>query len=153
MIYKQTTELYHSGIKGQKWGIRRYQNEDGTLTEAGKERYKDIKNIYRSGMQTARSVSNIEERSKRNKAKKDLASELKKTEESLKNMSDDDLRKIVNRMNLEEQYKIAKDKRSTQKGKASTKEILDTFGDVVGIIGGLAGIAVVVSKIIDKAKK
>lgn len=32
-------ELYHYGIKGQKWGIRRYQNEDGTLTDAGKKRY------------------------------------------------------------------------------------------------------------------
>lgn len=32
-------ELYHHGIKGQKWGIRRYQNPDGTLTEAGKKRY------------------------------------------------------------------------------------------------------------------
>lgn len=31
-------ELYHHGIKGQKWGIRRYQNEDGTLTEEGKKR-------------------------------------------------------------------------------------------------------------------
>ena len=32
-------ELYHHGIKGQKWGRRRYQNADGTLTEAGKKRY------------------------------------------------------------------------------------------------------------------
>ena len=32
-------ELYHHGIKGQKWGIRRFQNSDGTLTEAGKKRY------------------------------------------------------------------------------------------------------------------
>lgn len=32
-------ELYHHGIKGQKWGIRRYQNEDGTLTPAGRGRY------------------------------------------------------------------------------------------------------------------
>ena len=31
--------LGHSGIKGQKWGVRRYQNYDGSLTEAGKERY------------------------------------------------------------------------------------------------------------------
>ena len=37
--YLQIRELYHHGIKGQKWGIRRYQNEDGTLTEAGKVRY------------------------------------------------------------------------------------------------------------------
>ena len=32
-------ELYHHGIKGQKWGIRRYQNPDGTLTAAGRKRY------------------------------------------------------------------------------------------------------------------
>lgn len=35
------TELYHWGIKGQKWGIRRYQNPDGTLTEEGKKRYRN----------------------------------------------------------------------------------------------------------------
>ena len=32
-------ELYHYGIKGMKWGIRRYQNSDGSLTAAGKRRY------------------------------------------------------------------------------------------------------------------
>ena len=31
-------ELYHFGIKGQRWGVRRYQNKDGTLTPAGKKR-------------------------------------------------------------------------------------------------------------------
>lgn len=34
-------ELYHYGTKGQKWGVRNYQNKDGTLTEAGKARYND----------------------------------------------------------------------------------------------------------------
>lgn len=31
-------ELYHHGIKGMRWGVRRYQNKDGTLTSAGKKR-------------------------------------------------------------------------------------------------------------------
>ena len=32
-------ELYHHGTKGMKWGVRRYQNADGSLTNAGKSRY------------------------------------------------------------------------------------------------------------------
>lgn len=38
-IITRSDELYHHGIKGQKWGVRRYENEDGTLTEEGKKRY------------------------------------------------------------------------------------------------------------------
>ena len=35
----ESNYLQHHGIKGQKWGVRRFQNEDGTLTADGKERY------------------------------------------------------------------------------------------------------------------
>jgi len=42
-------ELYHHGIKGQKWGVRRYQNEDGTLTSAGKKRYAGLINDHMKG--------------------------------------------------------------------------------------------------------
>ena len=33
-----SNELYHHGVKGQRWGVRRYQNKDGSLTAAGKQR-------------------------------------------------------------------------------------------------------------------
>lgn len=41
-ILEESTALEHFGIKGQKWGVRRFQNEDGTLTEEGKKRYMAI---------------------------------------------------------------------------------------------------------------
>ena len=49
-------ELYHYGIKGQKWGVRRYQNKDGSLTPAGKKR--------RSSSDEVRSMSTDELRQK-----------------------------------------------------------------------------------------
>ena len=44
-----TTELKHWGIKGQKWGKRRFQNKDGSLTPAGRERYGDDGSDNKSG--------------------------------------------------------------------------------------------------------
>ena len=35
-------ELYHHGIKGQRWGVRRYQNEDGTLTSSGQKDFQEM---------------------------------------------------------------------------------------------------------------
>ena len=39
-------ELYHHGVKGQKWGVRRYQNKDGSLTLAGKKRALKMQDQY-----------------------------------------------------------------------------------------------------------
>ena len=50
-----SNELYHHGIKGMKWGVRRYQNYNGEYTQEGLRRYKavnkryqDSKNAYNS---------------------------------------------------------------------------------------------------------
>lgn len=41
-------ELYHYGIKGMKWGVRRFQNQNGTLTSAGRKRYADDPRVKKS---------------------------------------------------------------------------------------------------------
>ena len=51
-------ELYHHGVKGMKWGIRRYQNADGSLTNEGKIRQKAIRRV-RSAAKTKNDVDSI----------------------------------------------------------------------------------------------
>lgn len=52
VVWSYGNELEHHGIKGQRWGVRRYQNEDGTLTPEGKERY-----TYTTGLPGERKMS------------------------------------------------------------------------------------------------
>ena len=85
MVYriKMDNELYHHGILGMKWGVRRYQNKDGSLTSAGKKRIRE------------KDTSNWSEDAKKfNALKKKSANE----------MSDSELRAYTNRANLEQQY-------------------------------------------------
>lgn len=89
--------LEHHGVKGMKWGVRRYQNKDGSLTPAGKKRAAKLKEEY---------TSLTGKRMVRSKA----SSTPKKTEEtkpktkSVKEMSDAELQATVNRLNLEQRY-------------------------------------------------
>lgn len=63
--YLEIRELYHHGIKGQKWGVRRFQNEDGTLTNEGKERYgfkgekKDSNGIHYASVKSKSDIEDL----------------------------------------------------------------------------------------------
>ena len=96
-------ELYHHGILGQKWGVRRYQNEDGTYTEAGlKRRDKQIRRISTmydySNKWTTRKIGKLEKKGKMNKAavmkvmKNKNEAARKQKVNALKNMSYKDLK-------------------------------------------------------------
>ena len=76
-------ELYHHGIKGQKWGVRRYQKKDGSLTPAGKKRQA----ILDSASSTA----------KEKLAKAKAEHENAKSMSSPKNLSDSDIAKLRKR--------------------------------------------------------
>lgn len=51
-------EVYHYGVKGMKWGVRRYQNKDGTLTNTGKKRLIEERRT-KNAAKTQNDVENI----------------------------------------------------------------------------------------------
>jgi len=111
-------ELYHHGILGMKWGIRRFQNKDGSLTAAGRKRYNvDISKAENDVSEAKREYSEALEKYKQNRTpeneknliraakninykKEDLATEKTKEKMNLEKGS-----KSKHRLKLEEEYR------------------------------------------------
>lgn len=97
--------LMHYGISGQKWGIRRFQNEDRTLTEAGKERYSKTGTEERKKARAekkAQKQAAKEERRAVKEAAKPESSRWKPSE--AKYLSDEELNRRNSRLQREKQY-------------------------------------------------
>lgn len=107
-------ELYHWGVKGQRWGFRRYQNKDGSLTPAGRRRAEKLRQQYLET--TGKKLTGYAVRKKGETVKK--VDEKKK--KKLSEMTDDELKKVVDRMNLENRYFEA---RKTMSEHAKSKEV------------------------------
>jgi hypothetical protein len=96
-------EIYHWGIKGMKWGRRRYQNPDGTLTPEGKTRYDDRekKKSMRKDVKNRRLLSDADIKKKIERIK---------LEKELKSLTEDELlpgKKVVSNILSNSGQKVA----------------------------------------------
>lgn len=82
MRWESSNELYHYGIKGQKHGVRNYQNEDGTLTDEGRARYGHHKLIRNKFNDLNKKMVNRrnEKAKKRNETAKDVEKKILQAE-------------------------------------------------------------------------
>lgn len=166
--------LAHHGIKGQRWGVRKYQNEDGSLTAAGKAKYGTgnysdqydrkandtlTKDYREADAKAAEAV--LDGTSKSIKAISKVADDIgtnksgKTKAPTYNELSDTELRNRINRMNMERNYgELTGDVKKVRTGRDWTREVLQTTGAAVAIVGSIAGIALSVNSIrLDKKAK
>lgn len=101
----ENNELQHYNIKGSKWGVRRFQYKDGSLTPAGIARYRKQKAATKKAQETKR--KNAEAKAAAEKYEKDKQDALKKgsAEDVLKfkgDLSEEQIRSAINRIKLEQ---------------------------------------------------
>ena len=83
-------ELTHWGIKGMKWGVRRYQNKDGSLTKAGRKRYAKLEN----------ELASLKPKEERSASETEIAARKK----SINEMTNEELQARTTRMRIEKDY-------------------------------------------------
>lgn len=158
-------ELYHWGVKGMKWGVRRYQNKDGSLTKAGQRRYdrdlrerqdKNEKNTnvdanrwVREDLNRSKTLSNEAGNLARNTKKlvDDSIKNTPKTKMDLSSMSDKEMRDAINRAILEKQYNDMFNPPQVSKGKEYTSKILETAGTALAITSSALGVALAIKEL------
>lgn len=169
MENEYTKYLMHHGTKGMKWGVRRYQNKDGTLTDAGKKRYaRDIREndakkkenrIKIDGPDANRWVKEDLTRAKKvadsasstidtlNSIERKSRPTPVKKKMDLSKMTNQELNERIKRAELEKRYNDLygeEVKEKTSKGREFAQNALEIGGSVVGITSGALGIALAI---------
>lgn len=136
-------ELYHHGILGQKWGVRRFQNKDGTRTAAGKKRYSGpFSSIKRAKANRKRNKALKKARKTREKnraekqdletKKKEWAKNPKSLSEHFDEFSNDEITEALTRLDL--QKKVANLRQDQiMRGKKYIDMIGDVSKDVINV--------------------
>lgn len=171
-------ELKHYGVKGQKWGVRRYQNNDGSLTPEGRRRYGDndndnnrgnsgggdnsggggnrggnnsnnnnsnkrLENVSKGVSTTKKGVDDIANARYRSKEAEGRRNYRKEASE----MTDQELRDAVNRLNMEESYTRMMSGRHVDNGRNTVDRILSYGGTALAVANTALGIALAIKQL------
>ena len=137
-------ELKHYGILGMKWGVRRSRNPSGGSTNTKPKRNWSQANLRnaKGGLDSAANLTR--EANKINKSVYNMKKTSKKPD--ISKMSDKELKEIVARMNLEQQYDNLSNN-YVSNGQSYTREVLEIAGSVLAIGSSALGIAVAIKQL------